>query len=277
MSTAAQIVAANELAWLSWTTNAEPVDPWLRQRGLDPAAITAAGHQLGWAGDSWNDLTNLLARHKVPTRVAIDAGLVRPRAKTQVGPSGGSGSSRTYDSFRGRVIAPIRDIIAGRILGFTARRHGPPDERIPKYLNSPTSAAFRKGDLLFGAWEARQRLLRDRATITSLVVCEGLMDVLNVAASGPWVAVAACGTALTASQAGWIIALSQAYDLPVQLAYDGDPAGQRASARAWDLLSDSGARNVGVAVLPTGNDPADLASDTLADALIIRDGVSASR
>ena len=62
------------------------------------------------------------------------------------------------------------------------------------------------------------------------------MDVLNVAATGGWAAVAPCGTAMTAEQARWIIALANAHSLPVLLAYDGDDAGRAASDKAWDLL-----------------------------------------
>lgn len=257
MARVAQIQAANDLAWLAWTTAAttSPLPAWLRRRGLDPAAIAGAGHQLGWAGEGWTGLTDLLARHGVPAGVAVDAGLVRTAA-----------SGRRYDGFRDRVVLPVRDVVGGRITGFVARRRDDADEHGPKYLNSPSNALFRKGAQLFGAWEARQRLVRDRDTIAGLVVCEGPFDVLNVAATGSWVAVAPCGTAMTRSQAGWVTALAQAFEVPVHLAYDADAAGLTASDRAWDLLVDSGVPSLRLADLPAGADPGELSREQLAAA-----------
>ena len=258
MSSAGQIIAANELAWVAWTTREATTraPQWLTARGLDPHAITAAGHQVGWAGDSWNDLHDLLTRHRVPTRVALDAGLVR-RAE----------SGRIYAGFRDRVVLPVRHVIGGQIAGFTARRVSDHDPRTPKYLNSPANPAYHKSDLLFGAWEARTSLTRHRAAVEHLVVCEGPFDVLNVAAAGRWAAVAPCGTALTPTQASWIAALARAFDLGVQLAFDADPPGQAAADRAWDLLAAAGVPGLRLADLPDGSDPADLTPTQLEAAL----------
>ncbi len=257
MAVSVQILAANEWAWLAWSTAAagSPVPAWLSARGLDPVAIRAAGYQLGWAADEWTSLTRLLDRHRITSSVAVEAGLVRL-----------SGNGRSYDAFRDRIVLPVRDIVSGRPAGFIARsRTMSPD--MPKYLNSPTNAVFRKGSHLFGAWEARQQLRRQTRPAEGLVVCEGPMDVLNVAATGGWAAVAPCGTAMTADQARWIIALANAHSLPVLLAYDADEAGQRASDRAWDLLVDCGATRLRLADLPDGSDPASLSAPALEAAL----------
>ena len=258
MSRVDQVVAANELAWVAWTAGApaSPVRPWLAARGLDPGSVARAGVALGWAGPGWQDLTELLARHRVPTQVAIDAGLVR-RAE----------SGRTYDGFRNRIIVAVRDVIGGRILGFMGRRCDDTDARAPKYLNSPGNAAYRKGEVLVGAWEARQQLRAARDQIEALVVCEGPFDVISVATTGRWVAVAPGGTAMTRSQAAWITALARAFDLPVQLAYDGDDAGQQAQWRAWDLLVDTGVPGLRLADIPDHADPGSLHGADLAAAL----------
>jgi DNA primase len=211
------------------------------------AQLGAWGWQLGWADGSGGDVTALLRRHGVPEAVGLESGLLRRSA----------GADCTHDGFRNRVMVPTRDLVDGRILGFTGRRVGS-DERAPKYLNSPTNAAYRKSSTLLGAWEAR-RALRDRGReIQALVVCEGPFDVIRVATTRLWVAVAPCGTALTPEQANWLVALSRAHDLPMQLAYDGDPAGQAATWRAWELLVDAGASSLLLADVPAGQDPGDL-------------------
>jgi DNA primase len=164
-------------------------------------------------------------------------------------------------------VLPVRGLLDGRIRGFTARRVDDSDERAPKYINSPTNRAFRKGHELFGAWEARQLLRERRGQIESLVVCEGPIDVVRVDCAGRWAAVAPCGTALTRAQAEWIVALARAHDLPVVLAFDGDGAGEEAAWRAWDLLVDLHAPGLSMAELPMGLDPAELSEEELVSSI----------
>jgi len=232
------------------------VDRWVRSRGLDPQGVQAAGWAFGWAAPGWRDVADLLDRHGVPVAVGVDAGLVR-RAE----------SGRIYDGFRGRVMLPVRGLLDGRIRGFTARRIDDSDERAPKYINSPTNSAFRKGQEHFGAWEARRLLREGGGPVESLVVCEGPIDVVRVDCGGLWAAVAPCGTALTRAQAEWIVALARAHDLPVVLAFDGDQAGEAAAWRAWDLLADLCAPGLRLAELPTGMDPAALNDEDLLSAI----------
>ena len=254
----AQIVAANELAWLRWRTAAtnSPVDQWIAGRRLDPHSVRAAGWTLGWADSGWRDITDLLNRHRIPTAVAADAGLVR-RAE----------SGRIYDGFRGRVVLPIRGLLNGRLLGFTARRIDDTDDRAPKYINSPTNPAFRKGHELFGAWEARRLMKDHRGQIESLVVCEGPIDVIRIDCTQHWAAVAPCGTALTRAQAEWIVALARGNNVPVLLAFDGDAAGEAATWKAWDLLAALHAPGLRLASVPETRDPGDLCDEELAEAL----------
>ena len=258
MATAEQIIAANELAWLRWRTAAlaSPVPAWLAGRSLAPRQVAAAGWAPGWAPADWQDMTHRLRRHGVPVDVALRAGLIR-RAE----------SGRLYDAFRGRVVLPIRRPSDGRILGFTARRIDDRDERVPKYVNSPTNAAFKKGRVLFGGWEARERLSDRIDEIQSIVVCEGPFDAVRIAVARQWAPVAACGTALTQAQAEWIARAGTFFQRPIMLAYDGDTAGEAATWRAWDLLRDSGARALCLGDLPEGRDPGELKEDELLAAL----------
>ena len=260
VSSARQLIAANELTWLRWrtATSGAPLDAWLTRRGLDPSDIREAGWTFGWAGDNWHDLADLLRRHRIPLRVGLEAGVVR-RAE----------SGRVYDGFRDRIVIPVRDLISGQILGFTARRLEDTDDNVPKYINSPNNVAYQKGRCLLGGWEARQHLRTHSGRIDALVICEGPFDVIRVSAAQRWVAVAPCGTALTQTQAEWITALARAHGLPVQLAFDGDPAGRDATWRAWDLLRDAGARGLCPAEVPEGRDPAELTDTELASALTL--------
>lgn len=248
----AQIIAANELAWRHWTSEPNsPTSSWLERRGISSTAVTATGFAAGWAADDWSALRDLFGRHRIPESVAMAAGLIRKNDK-----------GHSYDGFRGRIVFAIRDITSGDILGFTARRHSG-DPQAPKYLNSPGNLAFRKKDCLFGAHEAFKRLTSDRPAITGLVVCEGPMDVLAVAQSPQWVAVAPCGTAMTFSQAEWIATFSLVCRLPVRLAYDGDTPGQAAAQKAHHLLEQLQLPDLQIVCLPDGRDPADLSKRAL--------------
>ena len=107
----------------------------------------------------------------------------RPRHRGHLGPCWAGGgldmSEHSIRSTTGSAVESSSQCVGsstGRILGFTARRFDDSDERAPKYINSPTNRAFRKGQELFGAWEARRLLRERRDQIESLVVCEGPID-----------------------------------------------------------------------------------------------------
>ncbi|WP_329519512.1 toprim domain-containing protein [Spirillospora sp. NBC_01491] len=160
---------------------------------------------------------------------------------------------RLYDVFRDRAMFAIRTA-DGRIAGFIGRL--PDGGTGPKYLNSPDSAFFHKGDLLYGLHEARERF----AGGARPVLVEGPLDAIAVglaAAPREHAAVAACGLSLTAAQ---LAALGRAADLDrtgLVLALDGDPAGRTAALRAWETLAPVGGP-VEAVPFPTGRDPADL-------------------
>jgi len=158
------------------------------------------------------------------------------------------------DHFRDRVMLAIRDE-HGTIAGFIGRAHPHAGPAVPKYLNSPETPAFTKGDLLFGLSEARSDLARGAVP----VIAEGPFDAIAIstATTGRYAGVAPCGTALTTRQAA---ALARTADLPrtgVLVALDGDRAGRAAAVRAHTvLLSVTG--NAAAVILPPGRDPADI-------------------
>jgi DNA primase len=187
-------------------------------------------------------------------RVAADAlekvGLVVPRQS-------GAG---VYDRFRGRLIFAIRDL-QGRTVAFGGRAFG--DEQ-PKYLNSPETPLYTKGQLLYSADQARPAIQeKNRALLV-----EGYVDCLMAHQYGFTETVAALGTAFTAAQLG----LLRRYCEEVITFFDADAAGQKAAERAEELLEStaygggwdvnrsgtfmaSGALRMKVALLPAGHDP----------------------
>ncbi|NKZ03276.1 toprim domain-containing protein [Actinomadura latina] len=178
-------------------------------------------------------------------QVLIEAGLAKQ-----------NDTGEPFDLFRNRVVFPLRDK-AGAITGFIGRRRD--DAPGPKYLNSPESELFHKGDVLFGLLEARDQLMR---TARPLLV-EGPLDAIAVNAILPetYAAVAPCGTAITASHIEAIAAHADLATSGLAIALDGDPAGRAGAVRAWRTL-----RNITgplhAAVLPQGMDPADLLTTT---------------
>ena len=132
-------------------------------------------------------------------------------------------SGRTYDRFRDRIMFPIRDT-RGRVIGFGGRRLGGVEG--PKYLNSPETPAFHKGNELYGLYEARKAL----RSIDKLIVVEGYMDVVALAQFGIANAVATLGTA---TGTGHFQKLYR-YTDEIVCCFDGDSAGRQAAWKALD-------------------------------------------
>lgn len=202
---------------------------YLSGRGFTGAILDA--FHVGWAPESWDSLAVALGK-LTPPKTLEDAGLTLRR---------GDGSH--FDRFRNRIIFPV-ETAPGKVAGFGARAMAAEDQ--PKYLNSPETALFRKGSLLYGLPQARAAI-RERKEV---LVAEGYFDVMRLHAAGFTNAVATCGTALTNDHAR---ALSR-FEAGVTLVYDGDPAGVRAADRALDPLLGAGIA-VRVLLLPPGEDP----------------------
>lgn len=205
---------------------------YLERRGV--GAEAAAAFELGYAPPGPDALARHLRGLGFAARLLEEAGLVVVR-----------GDGRLLDRFRERLIFPIHDR-RGRVVGFGGRTLG---DHPAKYLNSPETPLFRKGELLFNL----HRAARPARSKGRLVLVEGYMDVLALHEAGFAETVAPLGTALTPAQLqlAWRIA-----DEPV-LCFDGDAAGRRAAHRAAlaALPHLRPGRSLRFAFLPAGEDP----------------------
>jgi DNA primase len=184
---------------------------YLHGRGLTDETIEAFG--LGYAPDDWETLSNHFLESGQSVENLVEAGLVSKRD-----------SGEPYDRFRHRIMFPIRDH-RGRMAGFGARAMRK-DERA-KYLNSPQTALFDKGRLLYGLDMARKAIrAEDQA-----VIVEGYMDVIGLHQVGFKNAVSPMGTALTEPQLRRLKRLSRR----IVLALDADAAGNQATLRGLDV------------------------------------------
>ncbi len=230
---------------------------YLYKRRLTDETIDA--FTLGYAPDSWDALTNYLKSRDISDKDLLDAGLVTQRD------TGG-----LYDRFRHRLVIPIRDH-RGRMVGFGGRVLRPDD--IPKYLNSPKTAVFDKGRLLYGLDMAR----REIRTKDQVVIVEGYLDVIGPYQAGFKNCVSPMGTALTEDQ----FRLIKRYSRKIVLALDPDAAGEKATLRGLQTARQTLERegdpvfdarglmqvegrlraDIRVTTLPDGMDPDEIALD----------------
>ncbi len=184
---------------------------YLQQRGLQDEVVEAFG--LGHAPDAWEAASSYFKSKGYREEDLLQAGLASERD------SGG-----TYDRFRNRLMFPIRDE-RGRMAGFGARILNPED--VPKFLNSPQTAVFDKGRLLYGLDRAR-KTIRDQ---DQAVIVEGYLDVVALHQAGYTNAVSPMGTALTEHH----LYLLKRYSRRIVLALDSDAAGDRATLRGLQI------------------------------------------
>ena len=187
---------------------------YFASRKLTPQTIKKYG--LGYASDSWNDLTDHLRSKGYTDDEIVDAWLA------------GSKNGRIFDMFRKRVMFPIIDL-RGNIIGFGGRVL---DDSQPKYLNTGKTPVFDKGSNLFSMNFAKN------SNAKRLILCEGYMDVIAVNQAGFDNVVATLGTAITPDQARLI----SHYAEEVIVAYDSDGAGQKATQKAINHFADVGLR-----------------------------------
>lgn len=201
---------------------------YLRGRALSDRTIRHFG--LGFADDDWNSLCNHLKNKGFSEYEIYSANLAFKRKN-------GNG---IYDRFVNRVMFPIIDL-RGNVIAFGGRIMT--DEK-PKYLNTSDTPVFKKSENLFSLNNAKSSGTR------TLILCEGYMDVIALNQAGFANAVATLGTALTNEQA----VLMKRYADEVIICYDADGAGQKATARAIDILRNAGLP-IKILTVPSGKDP----------------------
>jgi len=212
---------------------------YLKQRGVTGAI--AKQFVIGFAPSGWQGLIDGLGK----TEKLLEAGLVIKKSE-----------GKHYDRFRERIMFPIHDV-RGRIVGFGGRVLG---QEEPKYLNSPETPIFQKGQILYGLYHA----LKAHRQLERVLIVEGYMDVVALAQHGIAYAVATMGTAATKEH---IERLSR-YTSDMIFCFDGDQAGRTAATRALyvmlPLVTDT--MQMRFLFLPEGEDP---------DSLIRKEGKNA--
>ena len=188
---------------------------YLHGRGFSPESLESFG--IGYAMESWDSLQTFMLDRGHGHEHLKEVGLIVERE------NGGS-----YDRFRNRIMIPIRDA-SGRMAGFGARVFNPKDQ--PKFINSPQTALFDKGRLLFGLDMARKAI----RTEDQAVVVEGYLDVIALYQAGHGNAVSPMGTALTAPQ----LRTLKRYSRNIVLALDADAAGDRATLRGLNIAREA--------------------------------------
>lgn len=206
---------------------------YLKNRGLD--GKTAKTYGVGFAPPGWDNLLKALAHNDEDKHLLIEGGMLIHQEQEK----------KLYDRFRHRIMFPIRDT-RGRVIGFGGRVLG--DDK-PKYLNSPETPVFHKGQELYGLFEARLAYRE----LPRLLVVEGYMDVVSLAQFGIGYGVATLGTACGPDH----LERAFKYTNEVVFCFDGDKAGRSAAQRALEASLDTmtDGRTVKFLFLPEGEDP----------------------
>ena len=208
---------------------------YLTGRGLKPDTI--AKFRIGYAPEGFGGLRDRLAG-AAPPEVLRASGLLSYK-------EGDEGGQRSYDRFRKRITFPICNE-GGRVIAFTARALDTDDKAGPKYLNSPETPLYSKGQVLFNLDKARQTIRQQNFAL----LVEGQMDCISVFAAGVTPVLATSGTAFTEHQAR----LLRRYTTRLVVNFDPDTAGANAAEKSIALLTEEGFE-VRVVTLEGGLDP----------------------
>ena len=191
-------------------TESENAIKYFKYRGID--GKTAKHYALGFAKDSWDDVLNSFGKTDKDRKQLLACGLLIKKD------DGGY-----YDRFRNRVMFPIRNN-RGEVVGFGGRVIT--DEE-PKYLNSPETILFKKGELLYGLFESKKSI----AESNSAIIVEGYTDVIGLYQFGVGNSLATLGTATTGNHINKIFRISD----QIIFCFDGDDAGRKAAEKAMKL------------------------------------------
>jgi DNA primase len=223
---------------------------YLKQRGI--MGEIAKRWQLGYAPDEWDAFGSWARGQGYDTRELVASGLVKTKDDDQ---TSNLNPRTSYDRFRGRIIFPICNR-EGEVIAFSGRLLRE-QESAAKYLNSPETPLFRKGNVLFGLHKSKRALIEANCAI----VCEGQLDLISLFEAGITNVVAPQGTAFTENQARILKRCAE----EVVLCFDSDAAGAKAAERSLDALLENDFI-VRVVELPPGEDP---------DSLVRREGKEA--
>jgi DNA primase len=202
---------------------------YLSQRGIKEEIIE--DHRLGYSLDHWDGLVQHFRERKIPLEMAGELGLILPKKR-----------EGWYDVFRRRILFPIFDLHQ-RIVGFGGRMI---KEGQPKYINSPESSIYHKGEILYGLHVAK----RYAPEKDCVIIVEGYFDLLTLHQFGLKHSVAALGTALTNQH----IRTLKRYSKNLITVFDADQAGVQATLRILPLFLEEEVMGKTI-VLPKGEDP----------------------
>lgn len=210
---------------------------YLFKRGIKEKTIE--DFKLGFSLPAWGGLLTTMGERGYSPEILQKTGLIIPREDRK----------GYYDRFRGRIIFPIYNI-EGDVIGFGGRVL---DDTLPKYLNSPETIIYRKGENLYALNKAKDYIRKE-----SLILVEGYMDAIALHQSGIPNTAATLGTALTK---GHLKAITR-FTKKVVIIFDADPAGKKAASMGLDIFIEGGI-DVRIVSLPSGDDP---------DSFIMREG-----
>lgn len=242
-----QVIELNKIALEFWETELRSKDKkakaareYLEQRGISED-IQRQFH-IGFSPDTWDSLLNHLKEKGADGKLIEQSGLVSVNEE----------KDRVFDRFRGRIMFPVLDV-NGNPVAFGARAMG--DDQ-PKYLNSPETHAYVKGQHLYGLFQSKEAIRQKKFAI----LVEGYLDLIALYQFGITNVAASLGTAFTPEQSK----LLSRFTKKVVINYDGDPAGIKAARRAIEELLPQDFE-IKVLVLPDGQDPDDFVRANGAD------------
>jgi len=211
------------------SADGRPATEYFSRRHISQETIAA--FRLGYAVNKWDGLIDYLRSKNISLDIGAKAGLLIPKK-----------DGHYYDHFRGRIMFPIFDL-NHQIIGFGGRNL---DDSLPKYINTPETPLYHKGDSLYGL-DSASKNIRERGLA---IIVEGYMDMLVLRQHGTSNSVAILGTALTSDQ----IRRLKGYTKDVVVLFDPDDAGREAALRSFPLFLNEGI-SAKVLVLPEGEDP----------------------
>lgn len=212
------------------TKEGEKARNYLKKRGISEETLQEL--KIGYALHSWDSLLSFFKQKGTDINILEKAGLIIKK----------SGRAEYYDRFRGRVIFPIFNL-TGQVVAFGGRTIY---DETPKYLNSPDTPVYTKGNLLYGLNFNKEEIRQKE----EIILVEGYTDFLALYQSGFKNVAASLGTSLTGSQ----INLALRFAPSMTVCYDGDAAGRKAALRAVSLGFEKGIRT-DILLLPEGSDP----------------------